>query len=144
LANPVPEMRPSAALAAGAEVVATGRSDYPNQVNNSLLFPSIFRGALDVRAKTITDSMVIEAAKELAKFAKERGITREYILPTMVEWEVYPRVAAAVGQSAIRGGVARKKLTRDESLESATNTIEHSRRIMRTLRKSGIILDPPE
>jgi malate dehydrogenase (oxaloacetate-decarboxylating) len=144
LANPVPEMRPSAAVAAGAEVVATGRSDYPNQVNNSLLFPSIFRGALDVRAKTITDSMVIEAAKELAKFAKERGITREYILPTMVEWEVYPRVAAAVGQSAVRGGVARKKLSRDESFASATNTIEHSRRIMRTLRRSGIILDPPE
>ncbi len=144
LANPVPEMLPAAAHAAGAEVVATGRSDYPNQVNNSLLFPAIFRGALDVRAKTITDPMVIEAALELASFAKEKGISKNYIIPTMVQWEVYPRVAAKVGQAAVREGVARRKLSAKESLRAATETIENSRKIMSTLRRNGIILDPPE
>ncbi len=144
MANPVPEMLPAAAHAAGAEVVATGRSDYPNQVNNSLLFPAIFRGALDVRAKTITDPMVLDAAKELAAFAKEKGIDRNYIIPTMVQWEVYPRVAAKVSQAAVREGVARKKLTAKESLDAAMGMIEHSRKVMSTLRRSGIILDPPE
>lgn len=144
LANPVPEMLPAAAHAAGAEVVATGRSDYPNQVNNSLLFPAIFRGALDVRAKTITDPMVIDAAMELAAFAREKGISKNYIIPTMVQWEVYPRVAAKVGQAAVRQGVARRKLSAKESLRAATETIENSRRIMNTLRRNGIIVDPPE
>jgi malic enzyme len=144
LANPIPEMRPDAALAAGAEIVATGRSDYPNQVNNSLLFPAIFRGALDVRAKTITDTMVIDAAMELAAFAREKGISRNYIIPTMLQWEVYPRVAATVGQAAVKEGVARRKLSRKESLAAATETIEHSRKVMNALRRNGIILDPPE
>ena len=144
LANPVPEMLPHAALAAGAEIVATGRSDYPNQVNNSLLFPAIFRGALDVRAKTITDTMVIEAAMELAAFAREKGISRKYIIPTMIQWEFYPQVAATVGQAAVKEGVARRKLSRKESLAAATETIEHSRKVMNALRRNGIILDPPE
>jgi malate dehydrogenase (oxaloacetate-decarboxylating) len=144
LANPVPEMLPEAALKAGAEVVATGRSDYPNQVNNSLMFPAIFRGALDVRAKTITDPMVIDAAMELAAFAREKGLSKNYIIPTMVQWEVYPRVAAKVGQAAMKEGVARRKLTPKESLSVATETIEHSRKIMSVLRRNGIILDPPE
>jgi malate dehydrogenase (oxaloacetate-decarboxylating) len=144
MANPMPEMLPAAALGAGMEIVATGRSDFPNQVNNSLMFPAIFRGALDVRAKTITDPMVIEAAMELAAFARDKGINKEYIIPTMVQWEVYPRVAAKVGQAAIREGVARRKLSAKESLNAATETIEHSRKTMSTLRRSGIILDPPE
>ena len=144
LANPVPEMLPPAALAAGAEIVATGRSDYPNQVNNSLLFPAIFRGALDVRARTITDAMVIEAARELATFAREKGLSKKYIIPTMIQWEVYPRVAATVGQAAVKEGVARKQLSKKESLAAATKTIEHSRKVMNVLRRSGIILDPPE
>ncbi len=144
LANPVPEMLPPAAHAAGAEIVATGRSDYPNQVNNSLLFPAIFRGALDARAKTITDSMVIEAAMELASFAREKGVNKNYIIPTMVQWEVYPRVAATVGQAAVKEGVARRRLSRSESLTAATEVIGHSRRVMDTLRKNGMILDPPE
>ncbi len=145
LANPVPEMEPEDALASGAEIVATGRSDYPNQVNNSLLFPAIFRGALDVRARTVTDRMVIDAAHELADFDKDRkGISKTHILPTMVEWEVYAKVAAAVGQSAIREGQARKKLTRKESLEHATMMIRHARTTMDVLRKSGVIPGPPE
>jgi len=144
LANPVPEMLPDAAQKAGAEVVATGRSDYPNQVNNSLLFPAIFRGALDVRAKTITDQMVISAAKELAAFAKEKGLSKKYIIPTMVQWEVYPRVAATVSQAAVREGQARRKLSRKESFKMAMEMIERSRKIMSSLRRSGIIHDPPE
>lgn len=144
LANPVPEMLPPEAREAGAEIVATGRSDYPNQVNNSLLFPAIFRGALDARAKTITDPMVIAAARELADFAKEQGLTESHIIPTMVEWEVYPRVASAVGQSAVREGQARRKLSRKESLSMATEVIEHARRVMDVLRKGGVIAEPPE
>ena len=144
LANPVPEMLPDAAHKAGAEVVATGRSDYPNQVNNSLLFPAVFRGALDVRARTITDMMVIDAAKELAAFAKEKGLSKDYIIPTMVQWEVYPRVAAAVSQAAVRGGQARRKLSQKKSFRMAMEMIEHSRKVMNNLRRSGIIRDPPK
>ena len=144
LANPVPEMLPPAAHAAGVEIVATGRSDYPNQVNNSLLFPAVFRGALDVRAKTITDNMVIEAAKELASFARAKGLRRDYIIPTMVEWEVYPKVAATVAQAAVKEGVARRKMKRSDSLHVAMEMIGHARKVMAALRKNGMILDPPE
>ncbi len=144
MANPVPEMLPSDAAAAGAEVVATGRSDFPNQVNNSLLFPAIFRGALDVRARTITDTMVIAASKELARHAKDKGLTRDHILPTMTEWEVYPQVAATVGDMAVREGHARKKLSKDELLLTSTNMIQHARKTMEALRNCGVILEPPE
>ncbi|MDV3277129.1 MAG: NADP-dependent malic enzyme [Nitrososphaerales archaeon] len=144
LANPVPEMWPSDALAAGAEIVATGRSDFPNQVNNSLLFPAIFRGALDVRAKTITDSMVIAAARELASFAKEKGISSRRILPTMLDWEVYPRVAAALGVQAQRDGQARRKASKKQLLRDATLMIGQSRKAMQALMKSGVIGEPPE
>jgi malic enzyme len=144
LANPVPEMWPDDAKAAGAEIVATGRSDFPNQVNNSLLFPSIFRGALDVRAKTISDGMVIAAARELAQFAKDKGLTRNRIMPTMVDWEVYPRVAAALGSEAVKEGLAKKKASRKHLLETATETIAHSRKTMKTLMRSGIIVEPPK
>ncbi|MEM3539264.1 MAG: NADP-dependent malic enzyme, partial [Nitrososphaerales archaeon] len=97
LANPIPEIWPWEAKDAGAYIVATGRSDFPNQVNNSLIFPSMFRGVLDVRAKAIVDDMVIVAAEELAKFAEEKGLNKDYIIPNMTEWEVYPRVACKVG-----------------------------------------------
>ena len=144
LANPVPEMLPEDAVAGGVEVVATGRSDYPNQVNNSLLFPAIFRGALDVRARTITDTMVIAAARRLAEFAKKKGISAHHILPTMVDWEFYPHVAAAVGEAAVREGQARKVLTREELFAVAKKTIGHARRTMDVLRKEGVILEPPK
>lgn len=144
LANPVPEMRPEAAAAAGAEIVATGRSDYPNQVNNSLLFPAIFRGALDVRARTITDKMVISAARELAASARAKGLSKHHILPTMVEWETYPRVAASVGQEAVAEGQARRRLSRKESMREALEVIRRARKTMRALRRSGVVVDPPE
>lgn len=133
LANPTPEIWPEEAKKAGAKIVATGRSDLPNQVNNSLIFPAVFRGALDVRAKTITDEMVIEAARELASFARQRGANENYIIPKMTEWEVYPKVAAAVGMKAIQQGVARFKLSYEELYESAKTMIENARKLLASL-----------
>jgi malate dehydrogenase (oxaloacetate-decarboxylating) len=143
LANPVPEMWPKDALAAGAGVVATGRSDFPNQVNNSLLFPAVFRGVLDVRAKTITDEMVIAAAEELARFAEQRRLSRDYILPTMVEWRVYPQVAARVGLKAIEQGVARKKASRAELVATAERIIRRSKKLLGALVRHRVISPPP-
>src|SRR5439155_10851663 len=90
-ANPVPEIWPWEAKSAGAKIVATGRSDFPNQVNNSLGFPAIFRGTLDVRAKMITDEMCIAAAREIAMVAEEKGLSDEHIIPSMSDKEVFPR-----------------------------------------------------
>ena len=140
-ANPVPEIWPWEAKAAGAAVVATARSDFPNQVNNSLGFPSIFRGALDVRARTITDEMCIAAAAELAAYAAEKGLSADYILPTMEEWDVYPRVAAAVGIKAVQQGIARLNRTREELLQSARQLIGKARQATRLLMQEHII--PP-
>lgn len=128
-ANPVPEMWPWEAEEAGAQIFATGRSDFPNQVNNSLLFPAIFRGVLEVRGKTVTDTMVIAAAYELAKAAEDKGLRNDYIIPTMQEWEVYFRVAAVVGAKAVEEGVARLKLSRSEIYDRSKATIERSRAI---------------
>src|SRR5512146_2760864 len=104
-ANPVPEIWPWEAKEAGAAVVATGRSDFPNQVNNSLGFPGIFRGTLDVRARTITDEMCIAAAEALAAAAPDGGMNPRSILPTMQGWEVYAREAVAVGMKAQEQGI---------------------------------------
>ena len=143
LANPIPEIWPSVAKNAGAKIVATGRSDFPNQVNNSLIFPAVFRGVLDVRAKSITDDMVIVAAKELAAYAEEIGLHEDYIIPTMVEWEVYPRVAAAVGYRAVEAGVARKHLTKEEVYKRAHAIIQRSKELLHVLGTAGLIKRPP-
>ncbi len=128
LANPVPEIWPHEAIEAGARIVATGRSDFPNQVNNALVFPGVFRGALDVRARTITDSMVIAGAEELARTAEENGgLSEDRILPTIEEWEVHPRVAAAVAWQASKEKVARKPRTYVEELRNAREIIEIAR-----------------
>ncbi len=140
-ANPIPEIWPWEAKAAGARVVGTGRSDFPNQINNSLGFPGIFRGVLDVRATTITDEMAIAAAEELARCAEERGLDEEHILPTMEDWEVFPREAAAVGVRAQEQGVARLALSREELLARATDIIGQAREMTRFLMEKGII--PP-
>lgn len=142
-ANPIPEIWPWEAIEAGARIVATGRSDFPNQVNNSLGFPAIFRGVLDVRAKTVTDDMCIAAAEELAKFAEERGIHEEYILPKMEEWGVFPRVAVACALKSIEQGVARIKLSREELYERASAIIKHARESTMLLMKHGFIKKPP-
>lgn len=126
-ANPEPEIWPWDAKEAGAYVVATGRSDFPNQINNSLGFPGIFRGALDVMASTITDDMCIAAATELAKIAEDKGLTPNYIIPNMEEWEVFPREAAAVGEQAVREGIARVTRSRSELLEMAYSRIKRAR-----------------
>ena len=138
-ANPIPEMWPWDAVEAGAAVVATGRSDFPNQVNNSLGFPGIFRGTLDVRASTITDPMCLAAANALAGMAEEKGLTSEYILPNMDEWEVFSREAAAVAAKAVEEGVARKPMTYDEELKNAEAIIRRSRNLTQTMMAEGYI-----
>ncbi|MDW5564013.1 MAG: NADP-dependent malic enzyme [Methanomassiliicoccus sp.] len=143
-ANPIPEIWPWEAKEAGARIVATGRSDFPNQVNNSLGFPGIFRGALDVRARTITDDMCIAAALEIAKTAEDRGLSEEYIVPTMDDWEVFPREAVAVAMKAIETGVARVKLSRDELWKRAEGTIKRARSETKLLMDEDYIRAPPE
>ena len=106
-ANPVPEIYPDEAKAAGAAVIATGRSDYPNQVNNVLCFPGIFRAAMDVRASDINDAMKIAAAKAIAGLVTEDKLCAEYILPTAFDPRLKDAVAAAVAQAARDSGVAR-------------------------------------
>ena len=144
-ANPVPEIWPWEAKEAGAVVVATGRSDFPNQVNNSLGFPGIFRGTLDVRAKTITDGMCIAAAKELAKVAEEKGLREDYIIPSMGEWEVFPREAAAVGMKAIEEGVAiRTNVTFEQLYKEAEQVIRNARSSVSMMMREGIIPPAPK
>ena len=143
-ANPIPEIWPWEAREAGAAVVATGRSDFPNQVNNSLGFPGIFRGTLDVRASTITDEMAIAAAEALAEMAVEHGLSDEYILPSMDEWEVFPREAASVAMKAIEQGVARRATTYEEELERASAIIKTAREMTHLLMKEGFIPEAPE
>jgi malate dehydrogenase (oxaloacetate-decarboxylating) len=141
-ANPVPEIWPWEAMEAGARIVATGRSDFPNQVNNSLGFPGIFRGALDVRAKTITDEMCIAAANELAKVAEDKGLREDYIVPNMDEWEVFPREAVAVGTKAIEQGVARFNIPAEVRYKMAADIIKASREEVQLMMKEGFIGDP--
>jgi malate dehydrogenase (oxaloacetate-decarboxylating) len=123
--------------------VATGRSDFPNQVNNSLGFPAIFRGVLDVRAVTVTDDMCVAAAEALAKFAEARGINEEDITPHMDEWEVYPVEAVACAQKSIDQGLARIKPSREELYQKASQIIKHSREATALLMKTGEIRSMP-
>ncbi|HYB68636.1 MAG TPA: NADP-dependent malic enzyme [Candidatus Acidoferrales bacterium] len=144
-ANPIPEIWPWEAEEGGARIVATGRSDFPNQVNNSLGFPGIFRGVLDVRARTVTDDMCIAAAQELAKFAEERGMHEKDILPRMEEWEVFPREAVACALKSIDEGVARIKPSKKELYDRAVAIIQNARESLKALMKQGIIKPmPPE
>lgn len=110
LANPVPEVSPDVAKKAGAKVVCTGRSDYPNQVNNVLAFPGIFKGALDVRAKEINEEMKIAAAYAIAGLIGENELNEEYVIPDVFDKRVAENVAEAVSQAAIKTGVAQKRL----------------------------------
>lgn len=106
-ANPTPEIFPDEALAAGAKVVSTGRSDYPNQINNVLCFPGLFRGALDVRASRVTENMKFAAAKALAGLVSEEELCAEYIIPKAFDPRVKDAVAAAVAEAARKDGVSR-------------------------------------
>ena len=110
MANPIPEIMPEEAKEAGAKVVGTGRSDYPNQVNNVLAFPGIFRGALDVRATHINEEMKKAAVKAIAGLISDEELEPDYVIPKPFDPRVAPAVAAAVAQAAMETGVARKKV----------------------------------
>ncbi|MGD0612176.1 MAG: NADP-dependent malic enzyme [Anaerolineales bacterium] len=142
-ANPVPEIWPWEAKEAGAAVVATGRCDFPNQVNNSLGFPGIFRGTLDVRARTITDEMCFAAAKALADHVGDK-LDAEHILPNMDDWEVFPREAAAVAMKAIEQGLTRLLTTYDAEFQNATKIISRSRKLTQEMMQDGFIPQAPE
>ncbi|MCU0266081.1 MAG: malate dehydrogenase, partial [Actinomycetia bacterium] len=142
-ANPVPEIWPAEALAAGARVVCTGRGDFPNQVNNSLGFPGIFRGVLDVRARTISDGMALAAARELAAFAAERGLRPDAVVPSMTDWLVHPRVAAATAAAAHDEGVAATWPGRDAVRDEAERTIAAARRSTQALLAAGCLSPQP-
>ena len=143
-ANPVPEIYPYAAKEAGAYIVATGRGDFPNQVNNSLGFPGILKGALLVRAKKVTDNMAITAAESLASYAENRGIDPDNIVPTMEEFGVFQTETADVAMQAIKDGVARIEITREEAFQKSKEGIIYSRTMTKELMDDGFIKEPPQ
>jgi len=143
-ANPVPEIYPHAAKEAGAYIVATGRGDFPNQVNNSLGFPGILKGALIVRARKVTDNMALAAARSLAKSAEKKGLSTDYIIPTMDEEDVFPREATDVALQAIKDGVARVELSEDEIFAKAKKDIFEARALTKQLMKDGYIKECPK
>lgn len=143
-ANPVPEIYPYKAKEAGAYIVATGRGDFPNQVNNSVCFPSILKGTLLVSARKITDSMAICAAHSIANYAERQGITADHIMPTMMDDDLFPNVAADVAMQAIKDGVARKTRTWQEVYDIAKKDIDETHTITHLLEKEGFIQQFPE
>ncbi len=142
-ANPVPEIWPYAAKEEGAYIAATGRGDFPNQVNNSICFPGILKGALLVRAKKISDGMAIRAAHSIADFSEKRGINPDNIIATMEETDVFAQQAADVAMQAIKEGVARINLSRDEVYERAKRDITETRALVEDMKKLGHIKEPP-
>ncbi|MCL2230773.1 MAG: NADP-dependent malic enzyme [Treponema sp.] len=143
-ANPVPEIWPYAAKEEGAFIVATGRGDFPNQVNNSVCFPGLLKGALLVRAKKITDGMAIRCAHSIADFSEKRGINPDNIIANMDETEVFAREAADVADQAIKEGVARVKFSWDEVYNQAKADIAQARALVEDLKKLGHITEPPK
>ncbi|MDR1684562.1 MAG: NADP-dependent malic enzyme [Elusimicrobiota bacterium] len=141
-ANPVPEIYPADAKEAGAYIVATGRGDFENQVNNSLCFPGILKGVLLCRAKTITDSMALVAARAIAKRAEDLGISESFILPLMTDIEVFALQAAAVAQAAQEEGAARIKISYQEAYKKAKADIEASRELTKLLTEKNFIQTP--
>ena len=124
MANPVPEIWPQDALDGGARIVGTGRSDYPNQVNNVLAFPGVFRGALEVRASTVNEEMKIAAAYAIAELVHSEELNEHYIMPGAFDRRVAPAVAAAVARAAILSGVARREKDSQEIQEQVHNDVE--------------------
>jgi len=142
--NPVPEIWPWEAKEAGARIVGTGRSDFPNQLNNSLGFPAIFRGALDVRARPIPDEMCLAAAAEIARFGEEKGLDDEHIVPDMQDWDVFPCEAVAVGMKAQEQGLAQVQMTREELFAVSSAKMRHAREMVELLMREGAIAPVPE
>lgn len=143
-ANPVPEIYPYAAKEAGAYIVATGRGDFPNQVNNSLGFPGILKGALLVRARKITDEMAIKAAYSMANYAEKKGLSPDYIMPKMDETEMFAYEAADVAMEAIKNGVARVELTWDEVFNRTMEDIKQTRATIDMMMQNNFIEKPQE
>jgi malate dehydrogenase (oxaloacetate-decarboxylating) len=142
-ANPVPEIWPYAAREEGAYIVATGRGDFSNQVNNSVCFPGILKGALLVRSRKITDGMAIRCAHSIADFSEKRGISPDNIIATMEETEVFAVEAADVAQQAIKEGTARLKLSWDDVYNQAKADIAASRALVEDMKKTGHIKEVP-
>jgi malate dehydrogenase (oxaloacetate-decarboxylating) len=143
-ANPVPEIYPHEAKEAGAHIVATGRSDFPNQVNNSMCFPGLLKGCLLVHASRVTDKMAIEAAHSLARSQQKIGIDADHIMPTMDDVEVFPREAADVAAQALKDDVARHKISPEEVFKTADHDIKESREIVQLLMEREKIQPPPK
>ncbi|MDR0719599.1 MAG: NADP-dependent malic enzyme [Treponema sp.] len=142
-ANPVPEIWPYAAKEEGAFIVATGRGDFPNQVNNSVCFPGILKGALLVRARKITDNMAIRCAHSIAEFSERRGINPDDIIATMEETDIFAREAADVAMQAAKDGVTRVQLSWEEVYQKAKADITASRNLVEDMKKLGHIIEPP-
>jgi malate dehydrogenase (oxaloacetate-decarboxylating) len=132
-ANPIPEIWPWEAKESGATIVSTGRSDFYNQINNSLSFPGVIRGVLDVMATDISDSMCITAANELALCIPEFEINENKILPNMNDWKIFPRIAAAVGMKAINDKISHKNFNYDDIYNNAMKTIKRSRTLIKKI-----------
>lgn len=143
-ANPVPEIYPEVAKEHGAFIVATGRGDYPNQVNNSLCFPSILKGAILCRAKTITDTMALAASKAIAKRAQDLGLKQDFILPLMQDTELYPLTAKAVAAQAIKEGLNQIKISPTEVYKIVKQDIEQNKKELAALTSKGIIKKLPQ
>ncbi|MEM4487234.1 MAG: NADP-dependent malic enzyme [Desulfurococcaceae archaeon] len=144
MANPVPEIWPWEAKEAGAKIIATGRGDFPNQINNSLGFPAVFRGVLSVRAKKMAEAMFLAAAYAIADYAEETGIHENRIVPNMEESEMYVREALAVAEKAMELGYARRALSRKELELEIRELLEKPRKEMGVLIKNGLIPLVPE
>jgi malate dehydrogenase (oxaloacetate-decarboxylating) len=143
-ANPVPEIYPHDAKDAGAFIVATGRSDFPNQVNNSMCFPGLLKGCLLTHSSRVTDTMAIAAAHSLARMQQARGLDENHIMPTMDDIEVFPREAADVAKQAILDGVARASITPEQVFQQADHDIKENREVVQILMEKEIIKTPPK
>ncbi|MEM0196515.1 MAG: NADP-dependent malic enzyme [Sulfolobales archaeon] len=143
-ANPIPEIWPWEAKEGGARIVATGRSDFPNQINNSLGFPAVFRGVLSVRARKMVDEMFVAAAYALARYAEEKGIHEEYIIPRMDEEGAYIMEAMAVAEKAMELGLARRTISRSELESEIRELIERPKKYTKLALGSDLIaVHPP-
>ncbi len=141
LANPIPEIWPEEAKKAGAKIIATGRGDFPNQVNNSLVFPGVFRGVLDARAKGVNFDIMVAASYEIANFVK--NLDEDHIVPTMDDWELYPNVAAAVASKTVEKGLARKINSREGFYKTAKELIEFNRNMFLKMMDEKLIRELP-
>jgi malate dehydrogenase (oxaloacetate-decarboxylating) len=142
LSNPIPEIWPWEAKEVGVKIVATGRSDFPNQINNSLGFPAVFRGVLTVRAKKMSDEMFLTAAYAIARYTEETGLHEERIIASMTETELYVREALAVAEKAIELGYARRKLSRSELETEIRELVEKPKKYMSIAIKNNLIQKP--